>query len=140
MLEKVCFVTAASSQNNPYHAICAFHCQDSFEHVAVETADENPSTASAPAALPSSGSRRRGQVIKYFVVFCSPRPKPLKRFCFAVHAWVAMSTQFSCKVPMTDTVLMMDRQGRVAGEAHLSPVTVTVGDAIDILRASVWKS
>ena len=148
VLEKVCFVTAASSQNNPYRAICAFHCQDRFIEVAVDDSD-NASTgaaaSSAPAAVPAHGhgsSRRRGQVIKLFFVFCSVRPKPLKRFCFAVHACVAMPTPFACKV-MTDTVVpKMNRQGRVAGEAPLIPATVTIvnGDAIDVVRASVWKS
>ena len=88
VLEKVCFVTAASSQNNPYRAICAFHCQDRFIEVAVDDSD-NASTgaaaSSAPAAVPAHGhgsSRRRGQVIKLFFGFLFTPTQTFKAILF----------------------------------------------------------
>ena len=88
VLEKVCFVTAASSQNNPYRAICAFHCQDRFIEVAVDDSD-NASTgaaaSSAPAAVPAHGhgsSRRRGQVIKLFFCFLFSPTQTFKAILF----------------------------------------------------------
>lgn len=89
VLEKVCFVTAASSQNNPYRAICAFHCQDRFIEVAVDDSGDNASTgaaaSSAPAAVPAHGhasSRRRGQVIKLFFCFLFSPTQTFKAILF----------------------------------------------------------